>query len=85
MTGKSTSVSIKEISEHPTMRMDAAYWIASECRKENLNHNPRKFVHKTWKEHKAWISEFADAKIVYPSETKRSKKKMKMNESHLKI
>ena len=21
-------VSIKEISEHPTMRMDAAYWIA---------------------------------------------------------
>ena len=36
---------------------------------------PKKFVHKTWKEHKAWISEFADAKIVYPSQTKRSKNK----------
>ena len=35
----------------------------------------KKLVHKTWKEHKAWISEFADAKIIYPSETKRSKKK----------
>ena len=39
----------------------------------------KKLVHKTWKEHKAWISEFADAKIVYPSETKRSKKNYIMN------
>ena len=45
----------------------------------------------SWKEHKKWISEFADAKIIYPSEKntlnvdvnwkKNNKKKEKKNDT----
>jgi hypothetical protein len=34
----------------------------------------------SWKEHKSWISEFADAVIVYPDK-KNNKKKEKKNDT----